>query len=345
MQVKTILSWLQGRVSRNVLFWILFTCFHYSGKAHHPSWYLALLLVMLISYGLTGYVHNLWLIPGYLFKRRYGLYMTILLALLTITTVLSYYCTHAVNAMFPGLDYMGGLKDVAPIYHVFPSLLMFALLAFGKFMADSIQSQRRMEEMDKQQAESELQSLRSQINPHFLFNALNTIYGMARRTDQETSEAILKLSGILRHSLYECNDTEITLQNEIRFLEQYVAFAQLRLHNKESMKLQIDANVTGQKIAPLLLMPFIENAIKHGPGKHAKNAWVDIRLGVNGNDLSFHCANSCNKNQTAENTNIHSGIGLKNVRRRLELLYPGRHNLNIIDDPQRFSVELKMELS
>ncbi len=335
-----------SRIVRNILFWLLFTAWHMSGRNRLFPDYPALLAVLVLSFGITGYVHNFWLIPRFLVRRRYIIYILLFLALLGITSVISFYLTHMVNNLVPGLEYMGKNKDVAVPYHAFPSMLMFALLAFGKFMADAIRNQQKMEDLEKRRLESELQSLRSQVNPHFLFNALNTIYGLARRTDPDTPKAIIQLSDILRHSLYECEDAEISMDKEIRFLQQYVTFAKLRLHEKERINLQVDAAAGGKKIVPLLLIPFVENAIKHGLSQQSYHSWVDIQLRIRDNQLFFTCKNSNVRKVSPQNgVGIRGGIGLKNVKRRLDLLYPGRYKLEIAENNDQFSVDLQLEFS
>jgi LytS/YehU family sensor histidine kinase len=198
-------------------------------------------------------------------------------------------------------------------------------------MSDAFQNQRNMEYLQQQRIEDELESLKSQINPHFLFNALNTIYGMARRTDQKTANAVVTLSDILRHNLYESSEAYISMQKEIQSIKQYISFLQLRVHQKENISLEIEAEQTTQRIRPLLLLPFIENAIKHGLETHP-DAWVKVVFKLNDDLLCFECINSC-PNNTQTKVSDHNGIGLKNVKRRLELCYPGQHELNITHKP------------
>ncbi len=333
-----------GRIIRNAIFWALFAAWHVSSRNRFWPDYPALLAVILLSFGPGGYLHNLWIIPRFLLRRRYVSYSALLLLTVALTAVLSFYLTRAVNSLVPGLDYMGASKDVALPYHAFPAVLVLAMLAFGKFMADAVSNHQRLEWLEKGRLESELQSLRSQVNPHFLFNALNTIYGMARRTDQETADAVIKLSDILRHSLYDCEEAQISLEKETRFLQQYVHFAQLRLHERSRISLTIDAAPDGHSLAPLLLLPFIENAFKHGLARHSYSSWVEIRLQLSGNKLHFRCRNSKDASGTRAGGDTGGGIGLKNVQRRLELLYPGLHRLRISDEDDIYDVSLELEL-
>lgn len=335
------------RIARNILFWALFTFYHYEGKGNFPVHYPALFITLIVSYGIPCYINNLFLIPRFLLKHRYIIYTGLFIVLLALTSVGSYYSTNLLNGMFPDINYMGDLKNVAIPYHAFPSMLMFVLLAFGKFTADAISNQRRMDQLEKQTLETELENLKSQINPHFLFNALNTIYGMARRTDIETADAVMKLSDILRHNLYDCNEDRIPLEKEIEFLKHYIEFAKLRIYDKTKIQMEVNtANTHPQKIAPLLLIPFVENAIKHGIGKHSGSGWVQISISVTGGELHFVCSNSnYNKRLQLNDMSSYGGIGFKNAKRRLELLYPDAHELLMTDDAEVYKIDLKIQLA
>jgi two-component system, LytTR family, sensor kinase len=340
MNFISVQKLISNRVTRNAIFWFLFTFYHYSGSGNFIVHYFALLLVLLLSYGITAYVHNLIIIPRFLVRRKYFQYLLLMIPLVGITVVLSYYLTHFVNTILPNLNYMGSLKDVKMIYHIFPSLLMFALLAFGKFTSDAIQNQQKVDELNKQR----LESLRSQVNPHFLFNALNTIYGLALRTDNVTATTTLKLSDILRYVLYEANCDHIMLNKELEFIKQYIAFARIRVHDQNDIQLVINGDLKEYQIAPLIMLPFIENAIKHGLGKHIRDGKVNINVLVENGKLSFTCINT-NYNKREKEFSSHSGIGLKNVIRRLELLYPRKHTIRIDNDELSFNVKLNLELT
>lgn len=307
------------------------------------EYYWPLLFYIVIFFGIPCYVNNLWLIPRFLMRRRYGMYLLLFCCLLLITAAISQQTAPVFNAMYPGINFMGA-KPLPLFNHIFPALWTFIIVGIGKFMSDAIQNQIKLEDLQKQRLESELAALRSQINPHFLFNALNTIYGMSRRADPETPEAVLKLSDILRHNLYECDEPEISLEQEIYLLKQYIDLSRLRVYDKDSIQFETDAMPEGQKIAPLLLIPFVENAIKHGLGNNARNAWMHVKLALHGNTLHFNCSNSNKRKQPDILNGRSKGIGLNNVKRRLELLYPQKHKLTITASDDVYSVSLQIEL-
>ncbi len=330
-------------VFRNIIFWLLVPFLHYHREFNADFFILAAALVL--AFGPGGYLHNFVLIPRLLIRRKYLLYGVSAAALLLATAYWAQIVIRVLNSRYPGLDYQAAANHENIYYFLFTTLLAFVLLACGKFIGDAITGQRRLEELEKQRLESELGSLRSQINPHFLFNALNTIYGMARRTDATTAMAVLKLSDILRHGIYECDQDYIPLEKEISFLTRYVEFAQLRMHDKNDIFMSVDVDEQGHecKIAPLLLIPFIENAIKHGLGRRP-DSWVRVSVVLKEGALLFKCANLSYKADTTMTSPPSGGIGLRNVKRRLALLYASRHSLSVTDEGNIYNVELKIQL-
>ncbi len=344
MLLKTILRWLAGRVSRNVIFWLLAALYASAGSPLVWAVMPGMLLLLLLVFGVPGYLNNMVLIPRLLSRHRYLAYLALLNGLLVLTTVVSYTVTQWLNQVHPELEYMGSMRHARMPYHLVPAAAMMAMLAFGKYAYDAEKNEQRLNELEKQQMTSELSILRAQINPHFLFNALNTIYGLARKNDPNTPDAVIKLSDILRYGLYEAGDTESSLDHEIRYLQQFVAFAQLRMHRADSIHMHIDAPGAAQLwVAPMLFIPFVENAIKHG----GTDECIDIQLTATGQSIQFVCVNSLEHQQRhyGGTPDGRSGIGIKNVKRRLELIYPNKYELNINDTNGKFLVELNLQLS
>jgi Histidine kinase len=331
---------LTSRVSRNIFFWILFTFFHYYPRNDFTA-YISLLVLVSVFYGIPIYINNLYLIPRYLVKKKLIIYFS-LLTLLVFTTILetNYIQGWMMRYMAPA-GYMSFIGAMGLPYHIFQIMILFVVMATGKFAGDAIGYEQYREMLNKNLLESELENLKAQVNPHFLFNALNTIYGLARRSDPKTSDAVLLLSGILMHNLYEGSEDVIFLSREVEVLKQYIAFSKLRVHEEDRIRFITSNEIQEQRIAPMILLPFVENAIKHGSGHISNKYLVDIDLKISGNEIIFRCENAIIKNN---NTNK-NGIGLQNVKRRLELCYPGRHDLKIHPGPERFIVELKLNLS
>ena len=334
-----------GRVSRNIIFWLLLAFFEYFGSGGNILLFPIYFIVLTFSFAGSCYLNNLILIPKFLLRRKYWLFCGSFVLLLCFTTILSYYITYFSNKYFTDLNYMGSSNHIIPLpYHLFPSIIFLVVFASAKFTTDVFHNQRKLESLENERLLSELESLKSQINPHFLFNSLNTIYGLAKRSDSETADAILKLSDILRYILYECNDKLINIEKEITFLNNFIDFVKLRSSNSR-INLVINAEIGNQQIAPLILLPFIENAIKHGLGKHILNSWIDINMKLTELQFIFECCNSNhNKNKFESKFDKSSGIGLKNVKRRLDLLYGKKHELIIENNEDVFLVKLTIDL-
>lgn len=340
--IKKIIPVLFNRVTLNVLFWLIFAFFHYYPKENIFG-YILMLAIVTLTYGPSVYINNLILIPGLLLRRKYFPYALSFMALFAFITLETYYLHGILTQKMPKLGSFKPMMTMGLPLEIFPNLLMFGMLAFGKFVSDGLKNERSIQEFKQDKLQNELASLKAQINPHFLFNALNTIYGMASRTDRETADAVLKLSDILRHNLYSSDKNEISLQDELGLIGQYISFTLLRLHHKDIIELHITGTVTNQKIVPLILAPFIENAIKHGLDTHSRQKPVIVLISVTGNELIFSCSNS-KLNDKASRVRNPNAIGLKNVQRRLAICYPDRHELEILDDDKKFTVNLKMML-
>ncbi len=211
-----------------------------------------------------------------------------------------------------------------------------------RFGVDWFRNQQiRLELINKNQA-SELALMKSQINPHFLFNTLNNIYSLANRHDDRALDAMVKLSGIMRYLIYDTQADRVSLEKEVEYLENYLELQRLRLRDPGSVKYTIDGEMGELEIAPMLLIPFVENAFKHGD-KKAKVPAIKIELDVRSNRLIFNVRNSIperviEKDQT-------EGIGLSNLRKRLEILYQHRHKLKISDQNGIYQAYLEIKLN
>jgi LytS/YehU family sensor histidine kinase len=181
--------------------------------------------------------------------------------------------------------------------------------------------------------------LKSQINPHFLFNSLNNIYSLAYQKSEKTPEAILKLSEIMRYMLYESNEDKVELSNEIRYLENYIELQKLRFKDNIYIKFEINGDPLGLMITPLVLISFVENAFKHGIATDSENP-ISISLNLTDGKLLFHVSNI----KSSMNKDITGGIGLQNVQRRLSLIYKDRYRLQIDDTNDIYNCELYLNL-
>lgn len=215
-------------------------------------------------------------------------------------------------------------------------------ISFYRLIGDYWISQKRYQDLQRENERTELSFLKAQINPHFLFNSINGIYGKIDRANEEARDMVLKFSDMLRYQLYECNTDTIGIDKEIKYLVNYVQLQKLRKENTV-IDLNIDKSVKGLDIAPLLFIPFVENAFKYVSNFDNKENKIDISMYRDNGSLKFHVLNTKETIQGAEFIE-NKGIGITNVKRRLELLYPGQHKLQIRKNESNFEVLLQIEL-
>jgi hypothetical protein len=192
---------------------------------------------------------------------------------------------------------------------------------------------------------AELNFLKGQIHPHFLFNTLNNLYSLAINESRQTPEIILGLSNILRYMLYECKAEVVPISRDIGIIKNYTSLEKLRYEDRLDLTVNINGNYTNQLIAPLLMLPFIENAFKHGAGETVEGAWITIDIEVTDNHLFFKVANGKPEYQPEDYDDDFGRVGLANVKKRLLLLYPGKHRLTILNEDEVFIAELLVDLS
>jgi LytS/YehU family sensor histidine kinase len=220
------------------------------------------------------------------------------------------------------------------IYGIYSLLIQ---LAIGWFDTQKLKTELMLEKQS-----GELALLRSQINPHFLFNTLNNIYSLVYKKSDDAPEAVMKMSSIMRYMLFDATTDQVILEKEIEYLKSFIELERLRIRQKDFVELQISGNVEGRTIAPMLLIPFVENAFKHG-SRNVASPGIRIRLSVEEQEIRFEVSNHVRKNNDLTRDKV-GGIGLNNIRRRLNLLYPGRHKLEIRSVDELFTVQLTILL-
>lgn len=194
--------------------------------------------------------------------------------------------------------------------------------------------------LEKEKSQSELDLLKQQLNPHFFFNTLNNLYALSLQKSEKTSESILQLSELMRYTIYKGQEKSVSLGQELKYLEDYIQLQQIRLKNPLNFTIEKNIHNPNVEIAPLLLIVFIENAFKHGIETAENSAFLNVSLVCNEKELYFSCENSFDE----ENTNI-PGIGIANLKKRLDLLYPNKHSLKLSSENHIFKAELKLKLA
>lgn len=242
---------------------------------------------------------------------------------------------------------------VDPAFFASPIIPMAAYLSFGEGAAMTVfflsvrllvhryRNDIRIAELERTKLDAELQYLKAQINPHFLFNALNNLYAHALRSAPETPTLVLKLADMLRYTTYDSADTEVPLEKELAFLADYVAIQDMALQGRGETRLRIQGKPEGRRIAPLLLIPFVENCFKHSLASVERDIVIDIAIDLKDNFLRMVCRNSYEPRDN-EAPNPASGLGIANARRRLELLFDDEFEFGILQDAGWFEVKLEV---
>ena len=205
-----------------------------------------------------------------------------------------------------------------------------------------LKEQRNLQ-LQKENTESQLKLLTAQIHPHFLFNTLNNIYSQTQTESPKGSKMILELSDMLRYILTEGGKAAVTLQKELTMIRDYINLERIRYGNKLDIHLSLPNDTGHLQIAPLLLLPFLENCFKHGASKFLSAPWINLKIEIHGRQLTMKLMNGKESNHL--DLQPKSGTGICNVKKRLDLLYPGKHELQISDQPEVFVVDLRLELT
>lgn len=280
------------------------------------------------------YVNLRVLIPRFLDHGKYLIYF-LSIPLLLLATYVIHELTFEV--MFPLMDsdfYMVSFTEWQVLVSIFLIyLILTTLIKLSK-------SWYTLQQVEKEKLSLELNSLKTQINPHFLFNSLNSIYSQALAKSDQTSETVLELSNLLRYMLYEVEEDKVPLAKEVEMLENYIELQKLRLEEGSKVGFTLEGDLEGVVIAPLLLFPLVENAFKHGMKDDSEQAFIDIQLKVD-TAISFSIKNKLGQIDDMEKGR-YGGIGLENVKRRLELIYPTAHNLEILKSSTEFHVKLTL---
>ena len=236
-------------------------------------------------------------------------------------------------------NYVRPLLSPAPIT-IF--LLVFIFSTGIKVIHQWLQTERRNKLIENEKLNTELSFLKAQINPHFLFNTLNNIYSLAADRSELTAPAVMKLSSIMRYVLTEAKNDSVSLEKEIQFLSDYIELQKMRTTSKTVVQFTVKGETSGKQVSPLLLLSFVENAFKYGISAREPSP-IDICMDAQNGSLLFKVKNN-KHNQSQIKAINNTGIGIQNARRRLELLYPNKYQLQINDDPTTYTVNLQMDI-
>jgi two-component system sensor histidine kinase LytS len=299
---------------------------------------ICLVFQQLLELAIPSYTQNLLILPVFK-RRRWWLGILLYISQLVLLIILLPYLLNAVGALFGMLF---GITDLADWRkeHIAFSVVAFTVIAtFCKLFFDRLM-------LDKQRKDDELRHLKAQLNPHFLFNTLNNLYGLSVAESKMLPELMLRLSDLLRYSLYDTNQHYVSLQKEVEYIANYIELEKIRWNDSAAIRLEIQGDVAEQHIAPLLLIVFIENAFKHLSVAKGRQGYVRILLAVKEEKLHLQVKNSIDPSlpPPVQTKGRKGGLGLNNARKRLNLIYPDQYTLSINRLPESFEVECQIEL-
>ena len=298
--------------------------------------------INLLFYAAIVYFNLWYLIPNYLNEKRSLIYGLLLVATAAVLMPIK---TMVLYLLFSSEKEIQALLVEEQFFAFLTLFVVGGGTTLTHIVSEWLRHQREKKELQTKTMQSELRFLKSQINPHFLFNTLNNLYALTLKKSDQAPEIVLKLSEMMRYMLYECNEKQVSLEKEVNYLRNYLDLEGLRQGKKVDISFIVDGVVTDQKIAPLLFITFLENSFKHGLSHHIQKGFVNIKMKVHNKNLEFSIENSKpdQANRFQDRRRV-GGIGLVNVRRRLNLIYPGQHQLKITESPDSYAVSLNLTL-
>jgi len=282
-----------------------------------------------------------WVLPKYLLKEKYLQFGLLVLVGLIAGFFLNY--LFRVYIFIPLQDSLGVEnfnQNPWSAGSYMASLITAVVGGISVLFRHWIKKQQQFMQAEKEKVTAELQLLKAQVHPHFLFNTLNNIYSFSLESSPKTPALILKLSSLLSYMLYDCKEDEVLLEKELEVMKNYIDLEKERYGNKIEISLNFEGDIKDQFIAPLLLLPFLENAFKHGTSEQLEKPWLSVDIAVKQHTLKCKIANSKNEFVPVSQ----HGIGIENVKKRLGFLYPDKHELKVADEGTFFVVSLLIEL-
>jgi len=342
---------LDNRIIQHCLFW----CFYiliYTGNYLSGNDYLASVvptLLLLPLHAAFTYTQLYLLIPRFLLRRRIAAYIiyTLLLTQLMYSVNLIYYCfvVYPIKCGRACTYFQWKLLwsfDPAELRTVFSFFMICGMAVSVKLLKKWYQENNRNRQIEKEKLLMELDMLKAQVHPHFLFNTLNNLYALTLVKSERAPLAVSHLADLLRYMLYECNEREVPLDKEITVLKKYMELEKLRYGNRIELSFSCTGDVHRLKIAPLILLPFVENSFKHGVSEQLEQCWVNLHLHAEGGTFTLNLSNSRSAEPAKGNA---GGIGLQNIRKRLDLMYPGCYTMTVNEEPEMYAVKLQVKLA
>jgi len=334
------------QIAQHLAFWIIafaimLKLFTSSSEIMKVDYVYTFLFLITLSFGV--YFNLQLLVPRFLQRALYYLYIPLFLINIAFWSWFNLlFFDKLVDYVLPGYYFISYYSYIDICYFFIAFTGITTLLKMARSWFFLAETDKKLAQMQQLQTATELYALRAQINPHFLFNSLNSIYSLVLNRNEKAAGAVLRLSDILRYTIYDTRDDFVSLLKELTYLNDYIELQRLRSGPETQINFKIEGEAGNRKIAPLLFIPLVENAFKHGIKGDTENAFVDVNFSIKEDYLCLTVSN--NKGVVAETVVVEGvGVGLENVRRRLDLIYPGKYSLDISSDEKQFNVKLSIQ--
>ena len=291
-----------------------------------------------------------FLIPTFIYKRKFIFFTTALIVTIFLMVIIKFQLTYFLigKNVWPEGPETHSLTANYVIQMMLGELYVISFVTAIKITIDYISTNKKAAKLEQSKLETELRFLRSQISPHFFFNTLNNIYALTLEKSSKAPDVVLKLSELMRYLLYETKNKSQSLEKEILCIQNYLDLERIRYGNNLNIEMEVSGDISGKQLSPMLLIPFVENAFKHGVNESIGNVFVKIKLKVEDDFLYFDVSNSTSqkrKMKLPKELTTSGGIGINNVKKRLELGYTKEeYKLDIVEKNDQFLIQLKLKL-
>jgi hypothetical protein len=336
----------------HIIFWSIYILFNTLRWGSYFDDYLYSLKANLLGFPIhmtLAYLNVYYLMPKFVYKKKYLSYAAFVFTALFVMLLVKYYLTYylvSTNVWPEGPEEPNGLSFNFAIQMMLGELYVVAFVTAIKVTIDWLGEKNKFNDLEKRQLTTELRFLRTQVSPHFFFNTLNNIYALTLEKSDKAPEVVLKLSELMRYLLYATKKRKQDLTSELQCIQNYIDLERIRFSDKLMVKVTVQGDLNNKKIAPMLLIPFVENSFKHGANQNLGAANIDVKATVNGDFLNFEISNNLpDQSYKTKEVQKNSGIGLSNIKKRLELGYaPEDYHLEISKTNHHFHVRLKIKV-
>lgn len=330
----------------HVSFWIFYFTYRVYDVVQHISLERTLMYLSIptIFNMIASYIHYFFILPPLIRDKKtvaYFIKLIILLAVILATRVLLENYIYA--PMTTNEDYYKTLHFPRVVSTVWDTLTFLIFTGMIRFTFDWFELENKKKQLENEKLVAELNYLKAQINPHFLFNTLHNLNYLVYSGSKSATEVIIKLSNIMRYMIYDANKEKVQLKKEIAYMNDYIHLESIRLNQKFDIDFNVKGNTDHVEIAPLVMLTFLENAFKHGVSDQEENCWIKVKLQVDENFIRYEVSNK--KLKFISPQNLKSGFGLENVKKRLQLSYPEKHILEISEENNVYKVFLTLSLT